>query len=90
MPTTLRRDVISSSAVAAGFRLLWPEVCSGRAARMPSQHKPIAPVRRAKTPDRYKVGDAKITTPYHGIWEKVHDAQVRRQCDCRGDKTSPG
>ena len=32
-------------------------------------------VRRAKTPDRYKVGDAEITTSYHGIWEKVHDAQ---------------
>jgi hypothetical protein len=32
-------------------------------------------VRRAKTPDRYKVGDAEITASYHGIWEKVHDAQ---------------
>jgi hypothetical protein len=29
-------------------------------------------VRRAKTADRYKVGDAEITTSYH---EKVHDAQ---------------
>jgi hypothetical protein len=32
-------------------------------------------VRRAETPDRYKVGDAEITTSYHGIWEKAHDAQ---------------
>jgi hypothetical protein len=23
---------------------------------------------------RYKVGDAEITTSYHGIWEKVQDA----------------
>ena len=48
---------------------------------MPSQHKPMAPVRRAKTPDpepsflRYKVGDTEIAALYDGIWEKVHDAQ---------------
>jgi glyoxylase-like metal-dependent hydrolase (beta-lactamase superfamily II) len=48
---------------------------------MPSQHKPMAPVRRAKTPDpepsflRYKVGDTEITALYDGIWEKVHDAR---------------
>jgi glyoxylase-like metal-dependent hydrolase (beta-lactamase superfamily II) len=48
---------------------------------MPSQHKTMAPVRRAKTPDsepgflRYKIGDTEITALYDGIWEKVYDAQ---------------
>jgi|SRR5215469_4245793 len=83
MPTTLRRDVISSSAVAVGFAC-WGQKCAlvapeeGQqtpAARMPSQHNPKAPVPRAKTPDRYKVGDAEITTSYHGIWEKVHNGR---------------
>lgn len=48
---------------------------------MPSLHKAMSPVRRAKTPDpepsflRYKVRGAEITALYDGIWEKVHDAQ---------------
>jgi glyoxylase-like metal-dependent hydrolase (beta-lactamase superfamily II) len=49
------------------------------AAPLQTQHKPMAPVRRAKTPEpkpsflRYKVGDAEITALYDGIWEKTHD-----------------
>jgi glyoxylase-like metal-dependent hydrolase (beta-lactamase superfamily II) len=89
MPTTSRRDVILSAAVAGawlGLDRSLAMVAPGQsqqapAAPVPSQHKPMAPVRRAKTPDpkpsflRYKVGDAEITALYDGIWEKVHDAK---------------
>jgi hypothetical protein len=79
MPTTLRRDVILSAAVAAGalgldrsLALVAPEESHQTpAAPMPSAHKPMAPNPR---PDflRYKIGDAEITALYDGIWEKVH------------------
>ncbi len=87
MPTTSRRDVILSAAVAGAalgldksLAIVAPvEGQQAPAAPMRSQHKPTAPVRRAQTPDpkpgflRYKVGDAEITALYDGIWEKVHD-----------------
>src|SRR5258708_33199037 len=89
MPTTSRRDVILSAAVAGAalgldksLAIVAPvEGQQAPAAPMRSQHKPTAPVRRAQTPDpkpgflRYKVGDAEITALYDGIWEKVHDAK---------------
>src|SRR5712671_1487050 len=87
MPTTSRRDVILSAAVAAAalgldksLAIVAPvEGQQAPAAPVRSQHKPTAPVRRAQTADpkpgflRYKVGDAEITALYDGIWEKVHD-----------------
>jgi glyoxylase-like metal-dependent hydrolase (beta-lactamase superfamily II) len=77
MPTTSRRDVILSAAVAGAA--LGLDKSLAIAAPVRSQHKPPAPVRRAQTPDprpgflRYKVGDAEVTALYDGIWEKVHD-----------------
>jgi hypothetical protein len=53
--------------------MVLPEESQTPAAPMQSQHKPMAPVRRAKTPDlkpsflRYKVGDAEITALYDGV-----------------------
>jgi len=87
MPTTSRRDVILSAAVAGAalgldksLAIVAPvEGQQAPAAPVRSQHKPTAPVRRAQTPDpkpgflRYKVGDAEVTALYDGIWEKVHD-----------------
>ena len=87
MPTTSRRDVILSAAVAGAalgldksLAIVAPvEGQQAPAAPVRSQHKPTAPVRRAQTPDpkpgflRYKVGEAEITALYDGIWEKVHD-----------------
>jgi glyoxylase-like metal-dependent hydrolase (beta-lactamase superfamily II) len=87
MPTTSRRDVILSAAVAGAalgldksLAIVAPvEGQQTPAAPARSQHRPPAPVRRAQTPDprpgflRYKVGDAEVTALYDGIWEKVHD-----------------
>ena len=77
--TTRRYFVVvggRAASLAVARSVLWSRRSQqAPAARMPSRLKPMAPVRRAKTPDRYKVGDAEITTSYHGIWEKVHDAQ---------------
>src|SRR5258708_936760 len=89
MPTTSRRDVILSAAVAGAalgldksLAIVAPvEGQQAPAAPVRSQHKPTAPVRRAQTPDpkpgflRYKVGDAEITALYDGIWEKMHDPE---------------
>ena len=88
MPTTSRRDVILSAAVAAsafGLDKSLAVVAPAESQQTPappvrSQHKPPAPVRKAKTPDpkpsflRYKVGDTECTAIYDGIWEKTHDA----------------
>src|ERR1700758_1131194 len=89
MPKTSRRNLILSAAVAGAWLGLDRSLAMGApeesgqpaAAPVQSQHKPVAPVRRAKTPDpkpsflRYRVGDAEITALYDGIWEKVHDAK---------------
>src|SRR5260370_1468794 len=67
MPTTSRRDVILSAAVAAASLGLDKSLAIA------------APARGRKTPDptkgflRYKVGDAECTAVYDGIWEKAHD-----------------
>jgi glyoxylase-like metal-dependent hydrolase (beta-lactamase superfamily II) len=67
MPTTSRRDVILSAAVAAA------------AVGLDKSLAIAAPARGQKTPDpakgffRYKVGDAECTAVYDGIWEKTHD-----------------
>jgi len=67
MPTTSRRDVILSAAVAAASLGLDKSLAIA------------APARGQKTPDptkgflRYKVGDAECTAVYDGIWEKAHD-----------------
>src|SRR5260370_26408280 len=67
MPTTSRRDVILSAAVAAASLGLDKSLAIA------------APARGRKTPDptkgflRYKVGDAECTAVYDGLWEKVHD-----------------
>ncbi len=87
MPTTSRRDVILSAAVAAsalGLDKSLAIVAPADSQQTPappvrSQHKPPAPVRKAKTPDpkpsflRYKIGDTECTAVYDGIWEKTHD-----------------
>jgi glyoxylase-like metal-dependent hydrolase (beta-lactamase superfamily II) len=87
MLTTSRRDLILSAAVAGAWlgldrslAMVAPEETEQTpSAPTPSQHKPIARVRSAKTPDpkprflRYKFGDAEITALYDGIWEKTHD-----------------
>jgi glyoxylase-like metal-dependent hydrolase (beta-lactamase superfamily II) len=86
MPTTSRRDVIVSAAVAAAWlgldrslAMVAPEESQPTPAPMPIHHKPMAPGHKAKTPApkpsflRYKVGDAEITALYDGIWEKTHD-----------------
>ena len=81
MPTTLRRDVISSSSVAwlavprSVLWSRWKKASRRRSRACQASTSQWRGVRRAKTPDRYKVGDAEITASYHGIWEKVHDAQ---------------
>jgi glyoxylase-like metal-dependent hydrolase (beta-lactamase superfamily II) len=89
MPTTSRRNLILSAAVAGAWlgldkslAIVAPaESQQAPAAPVRSQHKPTAPVRRAKTPDpkpaflRYKVGNAECTALYDGIWEKVHDGK---------------
>src|SRR5262249_47797406 len=67
MPTTSRRDLILSAAVA------------GAALGLDKSLAIAAPARGQKTPDpakgffRYKVGDAECTALYDGIWEKTHD-----------------
>jgi glyoxylase-like metal-dependent hydrolase (beta-lactamase superfamily II) len=82
-----RRDIILSAAVAGtalGLDKSLAIVAPDDGQQSPavparSQHKPPAPVRRAKTPDpkpgfrRYKVGDAECTALHDGIWEKAHD-----------------
>jgi Metallo-beta-lactamase superfamily len=87
MPTTSRRDVILSAAVAASalgldksLAIVAPaESQQTPAPPMRSHHKPPAPMRKAKTPDpkpsflRYKIGDIECTAVYDGIWEKTHD-----------------
>jgi glyoxylase-like metal-dependent hydrolase (beta-lactamase superfamily II) len=87
MPTTSRRDIILSAAVAGAWlgldrslAMVAPEESQQTpAAPIPNRHKPTARVRRAKTPDpkpsflRYRVGDAEITALYDGVWEKTHD-----------------
>jgi glyoxylase-like metal-dependent hydrolase (beta-lactamase superfamily II) len=87
MPTTSRRDIILSAAVAGAWlgldrslAMVAPEESEQTpSAPAPSQYKPMARARRARTPDpkpsflRYKVGDAEITALYDGIWEKTHD-----------------
>jgi glyoxylase-like metal-dependent hydrolase (beta-lactamase superfamily II) len=89
MPTTSRRNLILSAAVAGAWlgldkslAIVAPaESQQVPAAPVRSQHKPTAAVRRAKTPDpkpaflRYKVGNAECTALYDGIWEKVHDGK---------------
>src|SRR6516165_7242269 len=87
MLTTSRRDLILSAAVAGAALGLDKSLAmvapteNQPAAPQRSQHKPGAPVRKAKTPDpkpgfhRYKVGDAEITALYDGIWEKAHDGR---------------
>jgi glyoxylase-like metal-dependent hydrolase (beta-lactamase superfamily II) len=89
MLRTSRRNLILSAGVAGAWlgldrslALVAPEESQQTpAAPTPSQHKPMTPVRRAKTPDpkpgflRYMVGDAEITALYDGIWEKVHDGK---------------
>ena len=88
MRTTSRREIILSAAVAGAWlgldkslALVAPESEQTPGALVLSQHKPIAPVRHAKTPDprpgflRYKIGEAEITALYDGIWEKVHDGK---------------
>jgi hypothetical protein len=87
MPTTSRRDVILSAAVAASAFCLDKSlaiVAPADSQQTPappvrSQRKPPAPVRKAKTPDpkpsflQYKIGDTECTAVYDGIWEKTHD-----------------
>ena len=87
MLRTSRRDLILSAAVAGaalGLDKSLALVAPTESERTPagrSQNKPIARVKKAKTPDpkpgvlRYKVGDAEITALYDGIWEKVHDGK---------------
>ena len=89
MLRTSRRDVILSAAVAGAalgldksLALVAPtESPPTPAAAEGSRNKPIARVKKAKTPDpkpgvlRYRVGDAEITALYDGIWEKAHDAK---------------
>src|SRR5215468_4236286 len=89
MLRTSRRDLILSAAVAGAALGLDkslalvapPESQPTPAAAERSRNKPIARVKKAKTPDpkpgvlRYKVGDAEITALYDGIWEKAHDAK---------------
>ena len=89
MLKTSRRNLILSAAVAGtwlGLDRVLAMVAPEESEQTPatpvqSQHKPVVPVRRAKTPDpkpsflQYKVGDAEITALYDGIWEKVHDAK---------------
>ena len=86
-PTTSRRDVILLAAVAAsalGLDKSLAIVAPAESDQTPappvrSQHKPPAPVRKAKTPDpkpsflRYKIGETECTAVYDGIWEKTHD-----------------
>ncbi len=90
MPTTSRRDIILSAAVAGAWlgldrslAMVAPEESEQTpSAPAPSQYKPMARARRARTPDpkpsflRYNVGDAEITALYDGIWEKTHDAAL--------------
>src|SRR6266481_10209714 len=87
MPTTSRRGVILSAAVAVcalGLDKSLAIVAPAESQQTPappvrSQHKPRAPMRRAKTPDpkpsfvQYKIGDNECTAVYDGIWEKAHD-----------------
>src|SRR5712691_4202553 len=67
MPTTSRRDVILSAAVA------------GAALGLDKRLAIAKPARGQQTPDptrgffRYKVGDVECTAIYDGIWEKAHD-----------------
>jgi glyoxylase-like metal-dependent hydrolase (beta-lactamase superfamily II) len=89
MLRTSRRNLILSATMAGAWlgldrslALLAPEESQRTpAAPASSQHKPMRPVRRAKTPDpkpsffRYNVGAAEITALYDGIWEKVHDGK---------------
>src|SRR5215831_9365682 len=88
MRTTSRREIILSAAVAGtwlgldkSLAMVAPESQQTPGAPVRSQHKPMAPVRHAKTPDpkpgflRYKIGQAEITALYDGIWEKVHDGK---------------
>src|SRR5258707_6952109 len=67
MPTTSRREIIVSAAMAAAALGLDKDLAVA------------APARGQKTPDptkgflRYNVGDAECTAVYDGIWEKAHD-----------------
>jgi len=71
MPTTSRRDIILSAAVAGA----WLGLDKPLAIAAPLN----APLKKQQTTDpspgflRYKVGDAEITALYDGIWEKAHD-----------------
>src|SRR5215813_11799272 len=67
MPTISRRDVILSAPVAAAAFGLDRSLAI---AAPPRSQKTPAP---AKGFFRYKVGDAKCTAVYDGIWEKPHD-----------------
>src|SRR5215470_8511381 len=89
MRTTSRRGLILSAAVAGAWlgldkslaMVVQTESQQTPATPIQSQRKPMAAVRKPKTPDpkpgflRYKVGDAEITALYDGIWEKVHDGK---------------
>jgi glyoxylase-like metal-dependent hydrolase (beta-lactamase superfamily II) len=87
MPTTSRRTLVLSAAVAGAALGLHKSLAlvapteDQRTPAGPSQDKQISRAKKAKTPDpgpgfhRYKVGDAEITAVYDGIWEKVHDGK---------------